>query len=240
MKTKATRYLGLALFLFGALIALACAGIIAWGDMEATLFDSAIVPEKTLNTLKCPVMMTKVETATVSAAFANPVDRPLYFSVRAHFSQGYVTWIREERTSFSLEPGERQRLEWAVSSEDAAFKNIVLVRVHAQTNGPLPYRSGACGIVVIPLSFLTGGLVFGILAAVSLVSMGGGIALWVFSQDPWGRQGVAVTRAMGTVAGILVIAVIVGLLGMWLIGMFMLFFTVLLGGIMIGFALTPK
>jgi hypothetical protein len=240
MKTKSTRYLGLGLFLLGVLIALACAGIIVWGDMEATLFDPAISPQGTLNTLKCPVMMTAVETATVSVSFDNPLDRTLYVGIRAHFSQGYVTLIREERDTFSLEPGERQRLEWTVGPEDAAFKNIVLVRIHAQTNGPVRYSSGSCGIVVVRLPFLTGSLLFGLLAAVSLVCMGGGMALWVLSQQPWGRQGVDITRAMGTVAAILVAANIVGLLGMWLIALIILLFTVLLGGIMIGFVLTSR
>jgi hypothetical protein len=240
MKTKVTRYLGLGLFLLGVLIALACAGIIAWGDMEATLFDSAISPREPFTSLKCPIMMTMVETATVSAAFDNPVDRPVYVGVRAHFSQGYVTLIRQERDSFTLEPGERKWLEWAVGPEDAAFENIVLVRVHAQSNGPIPYRSGSCGIVVVRMWFLTGGLLFGLLAAVSLVCMGGGMALWVLSQPSWGRQGVDITRAMGTVAAILVAATIVGLFGMWLIDLIMLLFTVLLGGIMIGFVLTSR
>jgi hypothetical protein len=239
MKSKITRNLGLALFVVGALAAIFCAGIAAWGDMEASLFDSALAPEAPLN-IQCPILITTAETATVSTVVDNYTDRPVQTAVRAHFSQGHVTLIREVSAQLSLAPGEQQQLEWTVGPEDAAFGRVILVRIHVLRSGALPYRAGACGIVVVGLPFLTGGLFWGLLVAVSLLSMGGGIALWVLVQRPLLGQGLAVTRMMGVLAGILVIAIFVGFLGLWLIGLLLLLFTVLFSGIMIGFVLTSR
>jgi hypothetical protein len=240
MNEKWKARLALVLFGLGVLLALFCGGIAGWGDMEATLFDASISPDELLSTVRCPVMITAVETATVRAAFDNPTARPVQVAIRAHFSQGYVTQMREHQESFVLAAGERQWWAWTVGPEDAAFgRRIILVRIHVRSAGPLPYRSGACGIVVAPVSFLTGDLLFGLLAAGSLLGMGGGIALWTLGRPrPLGRGAWAAVRMMGTLAGVVIAAAVVGLLGMWLLDLILLLATVLLSGVMIGFVLT--
>lgn len=239
MNAKWQRYLGLALLSLGLLLAVLCAGIAAWGDMEAAVFDASLSPDAPLP-IRCPIMINSVETATVSAVVDNFTDLPAQLPAWAHVSQGYVTWIREERVQLSLAPGERQRLEWTVGPDDAAFGRVILVRIHALRSGALPYRAASCGIVVVPISSPNGNLLFGILVAVSLLSMGGGIALWALAQRPLLGQRLAVTRMMGTLAGVLVVAIVVGVLGVWVAGLLLLLFAVLFTGVMIGSLLTSR
>ena len=227
--------LAVVLFALGILFAMALAGVIAWGDMEATLFDAGISPDAPLNTLRCPIMITTAETTTVSATFSNPGEQPVSLLVRAHISGGFVTRIREVNTRIPLAPGQTQRQEWPVSPDDAAFGRVILVRIHAVRSGPLPYRAGSCGIVVLNLPFTTGKLLFAITLAIAVAGVSGGIGLWVANHRPLIRKGLAVTRAMGLLVGIVSAAIVVGLLGLWLISLLLLLLTVLLIGVLVGY-----
>jgi hypothetical protein len=229
------RRLAVLLFALGLLFGMALAGVIAWGDMEASMFDAAISPDAPLTTLRCPVMITTAETTTVSASFTNPGNRPIELFVRAHISDGFATLMREVKTWVPLTPGQEQRVEWPVAPADAAFGRVILVRIHASPSGPLPYRAGSCGIIVLDLPFLTGNLVFAIALAIAVLGMGGGIGLWVASYRPSIRQGLGVVRGMGTLAGAVGVAIIAGLFGMWLVGLVVLLLTVLLIGVMVGY-----
>lgn len=228
MNPRWSRGLAVILFALGLVLGMALTGIIVWGDMEATVFDAAISPEATLTTLRCPILITSAETSTVSASFHNPADRQVTFLVQAHISQGFVTLMREAKTSLTLAPGETQRLEWAVTPADAAFRSVILVRVHALRSGPLPYRAGSCGIVVLPFPYLRGNALLAVVLAVTLLGTGGGIALWVANNHPLIRRSLTVLRGMGVLAGIMGVALVLGLLGVWLIGLVLLLFAVLL------------
>ena len=96
------RRLAILIFALGLLCGIALAGMIAWGDMEATMFDAAISADEPLSTLRCPVLITTAETTTVSAAFRNPDDQPINLLVRAHISAGFVTWMREVSLTYLL------------------------------------------------------------------------------------------------------------------------------------------
>jgi len=238
MHTQWKGFLVCALFVVGVLLATLCAGIAVIGDMEALLFDASLTPDAALTTLRCPILITAAETATISAQVTNSTDRTVQFPVYAHISQGYVTWYREERFQLSLAPGERRKLEWTAGPNDAAWDRVIMVRVHALRSGGLPYRAGGCGIMVVPVSFLSGGVILGTLTAAALLCMGGGIALWALGHRPLLRRPLAIVQMMAALAGILVAAILVGFLGLWLPGLLLLILAVLLAGIIIGFLLT--
>ncbi|HID84512.1 MAG TPA: hypothetical protein EYP54_05330, partial [Anaerolineales bacterium] len=84
----------------------------AWGDWEALQFDTMVAfrSEKTLPTLRCPVLMTTGESGTVSVVIRNPTDREITRTVRVHISTGDILAMREFIERVPLGPGESRRL----------------------------------------------------------------------------------------------------------------------------------
>ena len=235
LKNKTIRILGVLIFSTGVLLGMALFGIIVWGDFEATMFDPSIKQDAPLTTLRCPVMMTKTETNAVTATFTNPLERPIELYTRAHITEGYVTLMREINTTLSLDPGETKPLQWTVTSDDAAFGRLILVKVTVNRKYPLPSRQGTCGILVVGLPYFTGTQIFAFTFAVSLLSMAGGAGLWVVANRPLKGLGLDVISAMGVLAGSILAGTIVGLRGSWMFGGLIFVFTVLLIGAIIGY-----
>jgi hypothetical protein len=207
-------------------------GAIVWADFEAVLFNPGLQQEAPLRSLRCPTMITESETGTVTASLFNPLERSTERYIQAHITDGYVTLMREVNRSVSLAPGERRRLTWEVTADDAAFERFILVKVILRGRYPLPSRQGTCGILVLSVPFLTGDQVFGLGFGAALLCMAGGILLWLQVSDPHLKRRVA--RAMGALAGSILVGTTVGLLGWWLPG-FIIFLVTLLGiGVIIG------
>ena len=234
-KNKTIRILGVLIFSVGVLAGMALLGIVVWGDFEANMFDPSVKQDASLTTLRCPVMITEAETATVTATFTNPLERPIELYTRAHITEGYVTLMREIITTLSLDPGETKPLHWTVTSDDAAFGRLVLVKVTVNRKYPLPSRQGTCGILVVGLPYFTGNQIFAFTLAASLLIMASGAGLWVVANRPLKDLGQDVIVAMGVLAGSVLAGTIVGLRGSWLFGGLIFVITVLLVGAIIGY-----
>jgi hypothetical protein len=232
------RPLGVVLFSIGLLLGMALAGVTIWADFEAVLFNPGLSHEAPLRSLRCPAMITTSETGKVTASLRNPLERSTERYVRTHITDGYVTLMREINNSVPLAPGEKQRLEWAVTADDAAFDRFILVKVMVRGRYPLPSRQGTCGILVVGVPLLEGSQVFSLAFAVSLLGMVAGYGLWFRASRPLGTQRRQVSRAMIAVAGSVVVGTIVGWLG-WLLPGLILFVITLLGlGVIIGHLLS--
>lgn len=223
------RTVGAILFLVGfALGALIFAGVI-WADLEGAMFDTAVRGDKSLRTLRCPILITRNETGTISAAFHNSLDRPIRFSIQARISQGFVTLMREDKTILPVDAGGTERLEWTVTAEDAAYGSVVLVNILQRGHYPLPSRQATCGILVLGLPFLNGRQALTLAVAVSLVLMALGGALWLRGSWPLRKGGdLELARGMGALALSVVVGMVVGFLGAWLLGLIVVVITVLL------------
>jgi hypothetical protein len=222
------RLLSVLVFSAGVLLGLALSAGAVWGDLEATLFGVSITADASLRTLKCPVMMTTTESGTVAATFSNPTGRQISPKIQTHISHGYVTLKREIRTRVRLAPGESQQLEWPVASDDAAYGYLILVKVLALGQYPLPSRQGSCGILVVNLPSFTGKQIVALSFATSLLSMVLGAALWVVGSQPLSKRGRAAVRAMSCIAAAVLAAMLSALLGWWVLGGVLLVIAVLL------------
>jgi len=232
---RTVRILSLVAFSIGLLLATILIGITVWGDLEAILFDPGIQQEAKLGSLRCPVMMTSREAATVRARVKNSLDRPTDVFVRARITQGFVTLIREETTQFSLAPGESRRVEWAVGSEDAAYKRLVLVKMTVQSGYPLPNRQGTCGILVLNTPILTGNQLYFLGVTISLIcAIGGGIT-WFRSHPHRLGLKVQIARLMVFLSFVVIIGLVVSLLGLWVVGLVALIVILLTVGVFIGY-----
>jgi hypothetical protein len=227
-RKKVIRALSVLVFSGGALLGIALSAAAIWGDLEATLFDVSLRADAPLKTLKCPVMVTTTESGTVAATFSNPTDRQISPRVQTHISHGYVTLKKENHTRLRLAPGETQQLEWPVDSDDAVYGCLILVRVLALGQYPLPSRQGSCGILVVNLPSVTGKQIIAFSVATGLSSMVLGVALWVAGSQPLSKQGRATARAMSCIAIAVLAAMLSALLGWWVLGGVLLVIAVLL------------
>jgi hypothetical protein len=228
-KKKPRRTIGAIIFSAGFLVGFVIFTGMIWADFEAAMFDAAIRGEKSLHTLRCPVVINERETGTVSAAFHNSLDRPVQFAIRTTISQGFVTLMREEKALLPVDAGGTERLEWTVTAEDAAYGSVVLVKVLLMGNYPLPSRQASCGVLVLDLSFLSGSQALALGVAVSLLLMAAGGALWLVGSRPL-KEGfdLDLARGMGALAASVLVGMFVGFLGSWLLGVAVVVVTALL------------
>lgn len=226
---RGRRTLGVLLFIFGILSTGSLGALAVWGDFEASLFDVAIHAESGLDALSCPVFITRHEVGEISASFRNtgvrPVDRP----IRARMTEGFVTLIREENVRLPLQPGETQSHTWTVTAEDAAYGGLlILARVSALRQSPMPSQSGSCGIIVLNVPWLTGGLLtFGWLSGGLLTLLGGGW-IWQRSAAPSTSKQRPATVAAAAIAAVVLAILVCGLSGLWLPGIMLLALLVLM------------
>ena len=229
------RALAVILVSVGVLLALALSAIAITGDAEATLFNAGLAHfrDEALPNLRCPVLITETESGIVSATFENTLERPVEFKVRTHISQ-YIPMWREIDSDLPVEAGAAERLEWTVTSDDAVQGNYILVKVLRFRKYPLPALLGSCGILVVNLPFLTGNQITALAVAASLLGLVGGVGLWVVAHRPLMGSALEAARAMGVLAGIVVVGMIASLLGAWMLGALLVAANLLLIGAIVG------
>lgn len=228
MTRRVMRIAALVVFALGFLAgtALAVAGV--WPDLEASMFDDEMLADAPLDTLRCPLLITKGETGKVTASFTNSRPRTSHFPVRVHIAYRFVIWQREIQEQLALAPGETRQLEWTVTADDAVYRSVILLRVHDLRTAPDVYRNGSCGILVLDVAGLSGGTVVALALAFSLAAMAGGMVLWVAGRrPPAGREREAVF-VMGVLAALALGGVAAGYWGWWELGVVLLALIVLL------------
>jgi hypothetical protein len=235
MKPKLRKILALLLFAIGAIVSMVIAAISFTGDMEATLFQAELanLRDESLPTLKCPVFVTTSAPGTVRATFKNPLDEPVTFNIRAHISQ-YLTMWREENTTISVAAHGSERLEWAVSADDAVQGNLILVKVLRFRKYPLPALLGSCGILVVNLPFGNGNQLLILGLAVTVLGLAGGTILWMKANRPLIGQRLNTTRALQLLTVTLLVGLTLSLLGGWVLGILLLVLNLLFIGVIVG------
>jgi len=221
-RREAQRKLGVVVYALGILLAVALAATSIWADLEASLFVITERGEKSLNSLRCPVIIARGETGQVTASFKNTGTRPVNRAIRAYISQGFVTLIRDERLHLPLEPGETKRLSWAVTSDDAAYGFLILARVSTLRQSPMPSQSRACGILVLNLPAVSGAVFTGAWLLLGLAGILGGGWLWWRATRPLAARQQSAAIGMTALAALVGVALLVGLLGYWLLGVLLL------------------
>ena len=208
------RTLGVYIFFSGILLGMMFAALLAWADFEASLFNA--IPDASaqrLESLRCPILLNRHETGTISASFANPSDLTRRRTIDAYISHGSILLMLEERTRFDLEPGEKRTVEWPISSENAAWGRFVLARLYVQRNTPLPSRTGSCGVLVVDLPFGSGvAIAMGIIGA-SVLLMAIGAMLWLNKS---GKPLRTVDYLNLALAPVTLLALVFSITGVWL------------------------
>jgi hypothetical protein len=237
MKTRKTLLgiLGVFIFAVGAVLGIAFYGGATWGDLEAFLFDATVDADASLGSLRCPIVITSTESGTLSARFENSMERPIKLTIRTHVSEGFVTLMREIEAMPSLEPGEKQRLEWTVTADDAAFGHLILARVFVKYPYPLPSRTAACGVLVIDLPGWTGSQVTALIVVGSFLCMVAGVGLWVAGNRPMSGRTQDASRAMVALAVVVLLGIISSFIEWWLLSGLLLVVALLLIGAIVSY-----
>ncbi|MCP4419509.1 MAG: hypothetical protein GY805_23090 [Chloroflexi bacterium] len=221
---------GLQLFTLGLLLSSIIALIAIWGDLEASLFDVSIRPQESLSTLRCPILITEKESGTIRASFKNESEKSVEISVRAHVSQGFVTYLREENTRLPISAGGTESLSWSIDSEDAAFNRVVLARIATLRKPGHPSVGAACGVMVWHTNLLTGQQIIIGTLLLSFVCLVASVYLWGYKRRVMTSREHEITRMMALFAGIILLALIAGFIGWWGLGVVAFIFVLLLLG----------
>jgi hypothetical protein len=203
----------------GLLLLASGAFVSAWPDMEASLFDAttASVASARLGGLRCPVLMAEDEPTSVRAALNNRGAVREAFLVRARISAGFVSYWRQDSQQVVLDPGRSLALAWPVTAADAAYGRLVLARVLATRGTRLPARQQACGILVIPVRGVSGGVVFAGWLAVGLAFILCAAALLLVCRASLGPRARRGLRALTVATAITFGALLAGVAGWWLV-----------------------
>jgi hypothetical protein len=211
--SKITRPLSIVLFSVGILLGMALAGSAAWADFEAEYYGFQRMADRSLRGLRCPVLMTRSETGTVTLTLKNPTDKPLEFMARAALSNPGPAKV--ERQTLTVGPGEKGQLHWTVTSDNIDLGFFIFVQMSTYPVDTIPFRAMACGIVVLPLPGATGTQVFALTLIASLLCMAVGLGLWEAANRPSLGRWPAATWAMRFLAVIVLAAMLTSFLGWW-------------------------
>ena len=228
MFNLSVRKLGAILFWGGIAIGFFLGSLGVWASVEAVLFRSSISADTTLRTLSCPMVITSDEVGVVKVTVHNPLDRPLDVAIRAYISEGFVTLFREEHQRVVVEPGERQPVEWAVTADDMVWRRLILVKVYQFGGNTLPSRQGTCGIIVVGGPFSSGNLLVGTLFGMSTILMVAGGYLWVAGNKQLLDRKPDAQRITILLTFAVVLGMVSGVMGWWLLGVLVIMLTILL------------
>jgi hypothetical protein len=224
-RKKLSRALGFTLLWLGILLAMSVALAGTMADLEASFYGFPLWAEAPLPGFRCPVLMTKWETGTVSLTLKNSTDKPIPFTARAEISTEGPT--RQVRTQVEVAPGGKERVEWSVTSADIDLGFFVFVNAMTNPAYPYPYRQSMCGILVLDVPGLTGNQIFALTLLIGMLSMVGGMRLWVVGSRPLEGRRRSATAAMTFLAVVVLAALVVSILGAWMAGVILLALAVL-------------
>ena len=211
-------------YVLGVIIGLSLLGISAWADMEATFYGFDRLANAGLGGFQCPVLMTRQETQSISLNISNPTDRRISPSVRTQIS---TPALPEQVTeTIALEPGESQRLEWAVGPDNIDLERFIFAKTLLYSSHPLPSEEATCGIFILDLPG-SGRVILLILVTLSLLGMGWGL----YRLNEFRLASDLLARHMGSMifmALMIVVGLIVSFRGGWVPSLLILLVVILI------------
>jgi len=221
--------LGALLFLAGVLTGFSLSAVVTWGESEARIYTS--YNGDTHLKLKCPLMLSPVESAMVSADIINPTAEEIQPVVSAEISHSKIP--REASETLLLAPGESETVEWTVDQSDVIFERLILVNILQSQYRDNPSRLGSCGIFMFSLFGLTGAQTFALMFTVSLVAMLSGGALWLYIRWPLNKMATNTAQICIVLLGMTILALLSALPRWWGLTLFFDALIVLIIGVII-------
>jgi hypothetical protein len=225
--SKQRRSLGIVFFSCGILVNILFFALLSWPGLEAYDYFGYQPAEAALTSLRCPFVLTTHESGQVTATYTNPSRLTFTPQFRVVISSPDLL-NRTVKTTPSIAPGETMVMHWAITSNDVVFGRMILAEVYVSPVYGTPNRVGRCGTLWVDLPQLTGMQIFVGALAAGLLLTGLGWGLWIVRYRPKQGDGSDVTGAMLALTAIVLLGMVAGILGWWLIGVACLVLSLLL------------
>jgi hypothetical protein len=221
-KSKKSVWLALTVFATGLLVGTLFFTLALWAQIEASQFEPPPGGDNPLGSLSCPIFVTPSQPVEASAWLENPTERPMRRLAFTRISEGSVLLVREIETRIELQPGENHQMIWPMTVEDAAWDRFVFLRVNVLRNTPMLSQTGACGVMVVNLPLITGGQLTGLLLAITVVGLVGGMVLWWRMHQPMIGTAAKIQSTMLAYSVLIAAGVFTSLTGRWIFGALLL------------------
>jgi hypothetical protein len=211
---------GVVLTVLGLTVALVFQTAFTWGIVESTKFDQGdpalFVSSENLRSLQCPLIVTSNEAGLVKATFNNPEERDRVRNVRANISSGFISLRREVNTRLPLAPGETQTLTWEVTTDDAVWNRLIIVRVFApRTSADMPAMTATCSILTLDWPGVPGRLLANLVLVISIMGPLLGLGLWYAINRPLASKKRHQLRLASVLTAVILIGLFVSLAKLW-------------------------
>jgi len=216
MKTL-LKILSVLIFAIGILSGMALTAGTATASLESDFYFGPGYPsDESLKTLKCPVLMTSQEIGVISVSLLNTTDKTIEPMIQLEISNPGM--FENPREKYPIESGASRKIQWEVTSENAVFGRLILIRAYQFPTYRTPSRSGTCGILMLDLFGLSGNQILTLVFLISVVSMVAGLGMWLLLNRPLRGKPWKASRAMLAVALSVLVGMVVGYYSIWLLG----------------------
>ncbi len=217
--------LGSVLFFVGALLGILFFAGLTWPHLEANFYFGYSGGADTKLRLSCPHILTPQDVGAIRATITNKVDKPINPIIQTEISGPIMQNLRSQP---SIAPGQTLDLKWDVSADDVAYGHLIMVEVYQFASYKTPTATGSCGTLYLFMPTLTGEEIYLLTLAISLIGIVSGLILWRFGSGT--LTGIEQERLSGMVvlAGVIVLGILLGTLGQWLLGVLALALAVLM------------
>ena len=229
--------LGLVLFFIGVLLGMVFFAGLTWASLEASLYFGFNGGAETKLHLVCPYIMTPQDSGSVRAIITNKVEKPISPVIQADFSG---PMLRTIRTQPSIDPGTTQEIKWAISSRDVDYGALIMAQVYQYSSYSTPTAMATCGTLFFNLPVLTGLEIYILALVLSLLVIASGIGLWIINNRPVTGRSLEYLWGLAFLAAIVLLGILFGSLGQWMLGIFALVLSLLMVFIQIVRRLMPS
>jgi hypothetical protein len=236
--SRLSRSLGIVFFSCGILANILFFALLSWPGLEAYNYFDYQPAGAALTSLKCPFVLTTHESGQVTASYSNPSRLTLAPQFQVEISSPDLT-NRTVNSAPAIAPGKTEELHWAITSNDVIFGSLILVEAYVSPVYNTPDRVGRCGTLWVDVPQLTGMQIFAGVLAAGLLLTGLGWGLWMASNRPKGGGGPDGTGAMLALTAVVLLGMIAGSMGWWLIGVVCLVLSLLLILSILGHLIAP-
>jgi hypothetical protein len=226
MQTKSVQTLGGVIFFIGVILGLVLSLAAIWGAFEGISYYYTGAGYPSFNGLDCPMLMTRSETGTVTASFDNPSDQEIepYYEVTISGQ----TSMRKFEGQLSVPAHTSKRIRWKVDANDIDLGFFIFINMDVLPVAGFTTREVTCGIIVLNLAGPTGGQVFNLALAVSLMGIGIGLGLWENAASMKFDNSLNLRRAVKTLGITVLLTLLTSIMGWWLAGLLFCVLTILL------------
>lgn len=210
------------LFYLGILIGFLLTGMATWADMDATSYGFPITGGERLDTLSCPMLMTKDEVGVFSVKVVNTTDKKISTSIRTD-----IATQLDPITSYTfaqLAPGETKQVEEKIGPDNLIFGQFIFARASVNAY-PLPSRENVCGVFILDMP-ANGRMITWAMVGLSL--LGVSVGLFGISRSQASIHSRRMDMRLLSLLALLVFAGIVSsFLGWWIQGLLVIIVLVL-------------